>query len=86
MISMQLVLTSTKATETHMTVVSSALKTSVRAGKAIFVMLASMVAMKVPMATLSKMFHLFVSSLKGDFPLEVGSLGHSTVNTTLYLY
>jgi len=46
---------------THITVVSSVEKTSVRTGKAIVVMLASMVAIIVPMATVTKAFHLALS-------------------------
>ncbi len=65
MINMELVLTRTKATVTHMTVVNSVLKTLVKTGKAIFVMLASIDAIKVPMATVSKTFHLWVSRLAG---------------------
>jgi hypothetical protein len=57
--SMELVLTRTKATVTHITTDTSVSKTRVSTGKAMFVMLASMVAVMVVTATVMSTFHLF---------------------------
>jgi hypothetical protein len=57
-INMELVLTRTYATVTHITVVISVSKTRVRVGKAMFVMLKSMVAMSAPMDVVIRAFHL----------------------------
>jgi hypothetical protein len=72
MMSIELVLTRTKATLTHMTTDTSALKTRLSTGKAMLVMLASMVAIMADTATVIRVFHLAGITLL--VPLKTGGV------------